>query len=241
VSDPALKLGPKGVVRWRAVSADSRVSPSFKIWTNGHDAYVAQRSLKDLKVSLHKDGNAHAGFTHHETAEAWTGKAGSKWLSDWTAPAASIPGWQELFAVIHPEPELRTLNEEGIDNVKGLVQPLVPDGMATGMHLFRSEPVVQPRRVTFADAIHVATFDSGDIEFHLMALLHTWGEEQREWASKARLAEPGGGEHSLAQPGGVNPASPTARLLKLVTTTEGGKWYVDLAGHPPEGSVSAAS
>ena len=103
------------------------------------------------------------------------------------------------------------------------------------MHLFRSDPVVQPRRILFSRSIHVAVLDAGDIEFHLLALLHPWGEEERESARKARLAEPGSSERSIAQPGGVDPASPTARLLKLVRTTDGGRWYVDLAGH--EGPV----
>ncbi len=53
----------------------------------------------------------------HGASEAWTGKVGSKWLSDWKSNHEFSPGWQELFSVIHPEPELRAFNEEGVDEV----------------------------------------------------------------------------------------------------------------------------
>jgi hypothetical protein len=209
MSDPSLRLGPTGAVRWRALSTDGRVSPSFKLWIQGDDAYIAQRSLKDIKVSLHtKTGDAHAAFMDHETSEAWTGEVGSKWLSDWKANHELMPGWQELFSVIHPEPELRAFDEEGIDEVKGLINLPVPNGMSLAMTLFRSHPVARASRITFQDACHVATFDTGELQFHLMALVHPWTEAHREWATNARLIEPGTTKYSLASPSGFNIDSP---------------------------------
>jgi hypothetical protein len=226
---------PKGAVRWRVVSSDGRVSPSFKLRIQGHDAYVAQRSLKNIKVSLHtKTGDAHAAFMDHETSEAWTGEVGTKWLSDWKANHEFVPGWQELFSVIHPEPELRKFDEDGIDKVEDLIDLPVPAGMSLAMTLFRSHPVAQATQVTFEDACHVATFDAGELQFHLMALLHPWTGEHRQWASNARRINPGTTSYSLAPPGGFNIDSPAARLLKLVKNTHGGRWYVDLAAKEPE-------
>jgi hypothetical protein len=213
VSDPSLQLGPKGVVRWRAFANGGRVSPSFRLWIQGNDAYIAQRSLKDIKVSLHtKTGHAHAAFMDHEASEAWTGKVGSKWLSDWKADHEFAPGWQELFSVIHPEPELRVFNEEGIDAVEGLINLPVPDGRSLAMTLFRSHAVAQASQVTFDNACHVATFDTGALHFHLMALVHPWTDEHREWATNARLVKPGTAGHSFAPPNGFNINSPAARL-----------------------------
>jgi hypothetical protein len=239
MSDPALQLGPKGAVRWRVFASDGRVSPSFKLRIQGDDAYVAQRSLKDIKVSLHtKTGDAHAAFMDHETSAAWTGEVGSKWLADWKANHEFVPGWQELFSVIHPEPELRDFDEDGIDKVADLIDLPVPTGMSLALTLFRSYPVTQASRVTFEDARHIATFDTGELQFHLMALLHPWTEEHRQWASNVRQIKPGTTDHSIAPPGGFDIDSPAARLLKLVKNTHGGRWYVDLAAKEPEGASS---
>ena len=94
MSDPALKLGPKGEVRWRAFSHDGRYSPSFKMWVLGEDVYFAQRSIKDMKVSLHtKTGDAHAAFNTHEASEAWTGK--------WAVPNGLR---LEHYPPVHPRP-----------------------------------------------------------------------------------------------------------------------------------------
>jgi hypothetical protein len=232
MSNPALKLGPKGEVRWRAFSPDGRYSPSFKMWVQGEDVYFAQRSIKDMKVSLHtKTGDAHAAFNTHEASAAWTGKlGGSKWISDWNAAHEFTPGWREVgFSVLHPETELRPFIEQGIDKVNGLINLFVPADMALAMTVFKVEPVEQATSVTFSQAIHVATFAADGWDFHLMALLQPWTAEHREWARKARLVKPGTTDYSLAPPEGFNIDSPSARLLKLVSTTNGGKYYVDLA------------
>lgn len=232
MTDPALKLGPKGVVRWRAFSPDGRYSPSFKMWVQREDVYFAQRSIKDMKVSLHtKTGDAHAAFNTHEASAAWTGKVGgSKWISDWNAAQEFTPGWREVgFSVLHPETELRPFIEEDIDTVEGLIDLVVPTGMAVAMTVFKVEPVEQATSVTFSQAIHVATFAADGWDFHLMALLQPWTADHREWARKARLVKPGTTDYSLVPPHGFNIDSPSARLLKLVSTTNGGKYYVDLA------------
>ncbi len=232
MSDPALTLGPKGEVRWRAFSQDGRYSPSFKMWVQGEDVYLAQRSIKDMKVSLHtKTGDTHVAFNTHEASTAWTGRVGgSKWLSDWNAAHEFAPGWREVgFSVVHPEAELRHVIEEDIDKVKGLIDVFVPTNMAVAMTVFKVEPVEEPASVTFAEAIHVATFAADEWEFHLMALLRPWDADHREWARQARLAKPGTVGHSLTPPHGFNIDLPSARLLKLVSTTDGGKCYVDLA------------
>ena len=151
-------------------------------------------------------------------------------VSDWNTTHQFTPGRREVgFSVLHPETELRSFIEEDIGKVEGLIDLLVPPGMAVAMTVFKVEPVEQATSVTFAEAIHVATFAADEWEFHLMALLQPWTADHREWARKARLAKPGTAGYSLAPPHGFNIDSPSARLLKLVSTTNGGKYYVDLA------------
>jgi hypothetical protein len=101
--------------------------------------------------------------------------------------------------------------------------------MAVAMTVFKVEPVEQATTVTFSEAIHVATFAADGWDFHLIALLQPWIADHRDWARGARLVNPGTTDYSLAPPHGFNIDSPSARLLNLVSTTNGGRYYVDLA------------
>jgi len=87
-------------------------------------------------VSLHETGDAHTAVVNHEKSEAWIGKSCSRYLEEWKAPEEFQPGCRELFAVVHPEFELRTLQEAGIEGVD-LVQFPVPSGKALHVSLFR--------------------------------------------------------------------------------------------------------
>ena len=232
VSDP-VRLGPKGVVRWRAMSTDGRCSPSFKMWISGDDAYVAQQSSNSRSASIGGRQRSCGLYASRDRGGLdWQG--GLQVALRLDCASSSIPGWKELFAV-HP-PRARTQGDvrgwawgsriyliftHQMVRRQGCISSAVIQWCSRGASCF-------PGR-----SMSPSLLNPGDIDFHLLALLHPWGEEEREWARKARLAEPGSSERSIAQPGGVDPASPTARLLKLVRTTDGGRWYVDLAGHEP--------
>ena len=82
-----------GEFRWRVVSPDGlRRSASWRVWTarNSPDIYVAQRHLAGtMKISLHADGNFHAGFVSNEVSKSWQGDVpgGSRHLDKWLRSA----------------------------------------------------------------------------------------------------------------------------------------------------------
>jgi len=227
-----LDLGPNGEVRWRAVSIDGRVSPSFKFWAWKQEAYLCQRSLPEIKISLHAE-DAHAAFVDHPTLEAWVGRPGSRYLEEWKAPDEFHPGWVELFEVVHPEPELREFEELGVEKVD-LVELPVPPDTALHMIVLRNRDPGFATQVTFEDACPVATIHAKDRIFRLIAQVRPWDHDQREWARRARLDESGNRSRSLIPPRGFNRNSPAARLLKLASSSDGSRWYVDLAANEPD-------
>jgi len=228
-----LELGPGGEIRWRAISVDGRrVSRSFKFWVQGNDAYVCQRSVGEMKISLHESGEAHSAFRDHATSEAWLGTSGSRYLAEWNDPPPFHPGWIEIFGVVNPESEL-TAFEELPPGGERIIQFPVPAGMALFMLMFRQYDPGFSTSVNFDDSIHVATIEGKTCRYMLVAIIHSWQEANEKWAREARLDTPGSGSRSLVPPRGFDRKSPGARLLKFVSNTKGGRWLVDLAANDP--------
>lgn len=224
-----LELGPNHSVRWRAVSVDhSRVSRSFKFWVAGKEAYVCQRKgVGNMKVSLHESGDAHAAFQDHETSEQWLRRPGSRYIDAWRDPAPFHPGWVEIFGVVTPESELRAVEE--LATGEEVTQFEVQEGSALMMLIFRLTDPGFVTEVTFDPCIPFADFTVPGCQYRLVALLGPWGPDEQEWASRSRMSTPASRSNSLVPPGGINLNSPSARLLKLVDTTKGGRWFLDLA------------
>ena len=68
--------------------------------------------------------------------------------------------------------------------MKGLIDLVVPTGMAVAVAVFKTEPAEQATSVTFPQARHVATFAADGWDCHLMALLQPWTADHREWAQR---------------------------------------------------------
>jgi hypothetical protein len=226
-------LGPKAKLRWRAWSpTNGRVSPSYTVSVKNREVYVSQRGMRDIKVSLHKSGEAHLAFHGHDNATEWQHSKGSIHLSKWSTKYEFHPGWRRLLDIVHPEHELRLFNEEGLEGLDVVDLP-DPAGMALHVCLLVNTDAGMNTKVNFLNAIHVATIDDDNWRLHVMAILEPWLPVHRDWARKARLVSPGSHSKSLAAPG-FNRQSPAARLTKLVTVGDGGKWLVDLAANEPD-------
>jgi hypothetical protein len=167
-----------GNFRWRVQSPDGvRRSASWRVWTskNSPDVYVAQRQLAGtMKISLHSDGNFHAGFVSNEVSKSWRGEifGGSRHLDEWRRPPEFAHGWTHLYEVIHPEIELRAFMETGLEG-KPLVNFPVGEGYALHVHVLGAQlPVAD---LTFSDAKHAATLVVGDDKrVAIVAMLKPW-------------------------------------------------------------------
>ena len=124
--------------------------------------------------------------------------------------------------------ELRYFNEVGLEGVANLIRLPVDAGRALHvcLLLYRGAPL--DTRIEFDNAEHLATFEDGpDWVLEVMAVLEPWTEELRDWADEKRDIAPGSHERSAVKPD-FNPASPAARLTKLITMEDGGKGIYDL-------------
>ena len=230
-----LKLGSRGRLHWLAFSPDDgRVSPCYWLTVNNREAYVGQRGMPGIKISLHKTGDAHLSATDHETAEQWGFPRRSKRPSEWSTRLQFHPGWSRLLHVVHPEPELRHFREEGLEKVKPLIRLSVAPEKALHVCLLRYTGGLVNTRIDFEDAVHVATIEDGeDWRLEVMAILEPWPQESRDWAQSKRLVSPGSHGRSAVAPS-FNRDSPAARLTKLVTMEDGSKRLYDLAANEPE-------
>jgi hypothetical protein len=130
---------------------------------------------------------------------------------------------------VHPEPELRHFDEADLEGIANLVR--LPVGLGTALHvcLLRNTGALINTRIEFSDALHVATIEDGpDWVLEVMAILTLWPQPLRDWADEMRGIPPGSHGRSAVKPD-FNRTSPSARLTKLVTMDDGGKWIYDLA------------
>jgi hypothetical protein len=188
--------------------------------------------MPDVKISLHESGDAFLTFVDHEKAEKWGWSGPSRRLSQWHTRSEFHPGWARLLHVIHPESELRQFNEAGLEGLDFVDLEVGPD---TALHvcLLRNIRAPVATQVSFSKAVHLANFHDGeDWKLDVMAILEPWPSHMRQWASNARLADPGGHDRSIASPT-LNRDSPASRLVKLVTDADGGESIYDLAANEP--------
>jgi hypothetical protein len=141
-----------------------------------------------------------------------------------------------IAEVIHPERELGMFVEDGIERVQFVDLPIGPDH-ALHVSVFLSLPRVRATSVTFPDCIHLASADLGDREVHVMAIIGSWGENEKATANVARSRPRGATVRSLTvSDGDFDPERVSARLLTSAVQPRGHYAFVDLAASsPPEG------
>jgi hypothetical protein len=230
-----LRLRSEGRLAWLPFSPDDgRVGPSYFLRVRNREVYVGQRGMAGIHISLHKDGEAHMTAPDHETAKAWGFPGASRRPSEWSTLTQFHPGWTRLLHVVHPEPELRYFDEAGLDGVANLIRLPVGLGMALHVCLLRNTGALLNTRIEFDNAVHVATIEDGpDWILEVMAILEPWPQHFRDWADEKRGIPPGSHGRSAVKPD-FNRTSPSARLTKLVTMDDGGKWIYDLAADSPD-------
>jgi hypothetical protein len=226
-----------GEFRWRVQSSDgTRRSASWRIWTakNSPDVYVAQRQLAGkMKISLHADGNSHAGFTSNEISKSWQGEVpgGSRHLDKWRRPSEFAPGWTNLYEIVHPEAELRSFEESGLEG-KTLVNFPVGEGYAIHVYVLGARfPIAD---LTFSDGKHAATLVvDDDKRVAVVAIL-------QPWTAGAQLLAESRARDERSTPANFTPPnqvidkdSPSARFTVHGTHADGGgRFVIDAAGSP---------
>jgi hypothetical protein len=231
-----LKLGSSGRLVWLPFCPDDgRVGPSYFLRVANKEVFVGQRGMAGIHVTFHKDGVAHITAPDHATAGAWGFPGSAKTPSEWSSLGQFRPGWSRLLHVVHPETELRHFNEADLEGVANLIALPVDAGRALHVCLLLYKGALLDTRIEFDNAVHLATFEDGpDWVLEVMAVLEPWTRELRDWADEKRDIAPGSHERSAVKPD-FNPASPAARLTKLITMEDGGKWICDLAGYDDSG------
>jgi hypothetical protein len=227
--EPYRTFEGRGRLRWRAISPEhDQVSPVWTLSVKNREVYLAQRGMRDIKISLHKSGDAHLAFVDHEKAAAWEWPESSRHLSEWSTRGEFLPGWSRLIHVVHPAPELRGFREDGIEHLE-FFDFEVDRRKALYMCLLRNTGAAIRTTITFDDAVHVATFHDGkDWSVAVMAIQNPWLEHSRAWATRARTVPPGSHERSIASPN-LDVDSPGARLVKFTKDSDGGRSIYDLA------------
>jgi len=172
-------------------------------------------------VSPHETGDAHTAVVNHEKSEAWIGESGSRYLEEWKAPEGFQPSWRELFAVVHPESQLRTLQEAGTVGVD-LVQLPVPSGKALHVCLFRDRDAGAPTKVNL-DSSFTSRVSMTGLAVSAHGAGSSLGSRREGMGSAGALEGPGRGTKSLVPPDDFDHQLRGAGLLKLVRTTNGGR------------------
>ena len=73
--EPFRRFGKTGKLRWRVLSVDhDRVSPCWTLSVRNREIYLTQRGTPDIKVSLHKSGDAYYGFVDHQRPRSGVGR-----------------------------------------------------------------------------------------------------------------------------------------------------------------------
>jgi hypothetical protein len=227
-----IRLESTGRVVWRPFSDDGRFAPTYFLRVEDQEVFVGQRGMAGIHISFHKDGTSHLTAPNHAAAEAW-GMV-TKTPSEWSTVDQFLPGWTRLMHVVHPEPELRPFNEEGLDGVTNLVN--LPVGVGTALHvcLLRYTGAPIATEIQFDNAVHIATVvDRPNWVLEVMALLFPWPQHLRDWADAKRAVQPGSDGKSAVKPD-FDRTSPSARLTKLVVMDNGVRWLYDLAVDSPE-------
>ena len=117
-------------IRFAVVMRNGLTSHSWRVFTNGSDAYIACReTMKEVKVSLHASGRQHIAFTEGSGHEM---TSGSRFWNRWWEPSsqqrpplpsvkllfpswgttlrldADRPKWKDNHAIIEGDDELVT-------------------------------------------------------------------------------------------------------------------------------------
>jgi hypothetical protein len=212
-----------------------RRSASWRIWTakNSHDVYVAQRGLvRQVKISLHADGNFHAGFVSNDISKAWQGEipGGSRHLDKWRRPPEFAHGWTHLCEVIHPEAELRPHEEPGLEG-KRLVAFPVGEGYALHVYILGAQLPVAP--LSFTAAKHAATMVvDDDKRVAVVAMPQRW--TVGEWLlHEARSRDDETAPANYMPPDqSIDKESPSARYTVHGSHVNGLRFVIDAAGSP---------
>ena len=106
-------------IRWAIGSSDGPRSSSWSLWVNRKgDVYVAVRSLGGvIKVSFHRDGKCHFGFTKESKA---TTSSGSRHIQRWHLPIDQVV---RALQIIIPHSELRSFRERNMKRLCWLPSP----------------------------------------------------------------------------------------------------------------------
>lgn len=85
-------------VSFAAVMPDGTTSNSWRVWTNGGDAYICCRdSMKEIKISLHQSGKQHVAFSQEADIEM---TEGNRFWNQWHEPlqdGRAIPSFQLIL------------------------------------------------------------------------------------------------------------------------------------------------
>lgn len=85
-------------VSFAVVMPDGTTSNSWRVWTQGGDAYVCPRdSMKEIKISLHQSGKQQVAFRQEADIEM---TEGNRFWNQWHEPGqreTAIPSFQLIF------------------------------------------------------------------------------------------------------------------------------------------------
>lgn len=121
---------PRTVVRFAVVAPDGRRSSEWRVWTGGegrppkNDVYLAPaKSIKEFKISLHRDNMAQYGLSDSMRARIRPGDrhAPLRWEMDTTE---ITPGWRCGYLLRFPEQEHEQLAPCSDDAIKVPAAPL---------------------------------------------------------------------------------------------------------------------
>lgn len=216
-------------------STDRRRSMTWTVITAKRtlDVYIMARCMGHLwKMSLHKTGDWHSGFTE-AGAQHFIPDAKTRHFDHWSAPETFAPGFHRSVQIVVPDSELRSWPSDTTEAKpeKVLAIPAPGAGNVTLIEvIFAPIGDREPIELELDAAFHFATLERADKStVFVVAFRRGWVAADRlwleRWRQQALASVPAEWWRSVSAP----------RCCALGTQDDGTRYVIDLAADRPAG------